>query len=96
MGSFSGEHKKYGTMTCVDYAAGWRKETEEDPMKTAIDAIRPVKIEFETPENSRGWDESSNIKSDGKTVSKTTTKTFIMRDGSKKVETKTITKIIEY
>mgnify|MGYP006118858719 CR=1 FL=1 len=32
MGCFSGTHSNYGTMTCIDYAGGWRKEGEEDPV----------------------------------------------------------------
>ena len=32
MGCFSGDHKQYDTMTTIDYAGGFTKKGEEDPM----------------------------------------------------------------
>jgi uncharacterized protein YkwD len=37
MGCFSGPHKQYNMMTCIDYASGWRKENEENPSEKAMD-----------------------------------------------------------
>jgi len=96
MGCCSGEHKQYGSMTCLDYAAGWRKEGQEDPMKAAMNAIAAEKIDFDTPDGARGWSESSQMSSDGKKVSKTTTMTYNMADGSTKVLEKTIERQIAY
>ena len=59
-------------------------------------AIGAEKIEFETPDGATGKSsEKSSIKSDGKNVTKTTIKTFWMKNGSKKDVEKSISRPIE-
>ena len=55
MACFSGEHKQYETMTTIDYAGGFVKKGEEDPMQAQMNEFMKEKVDFETPEGATGW-----------------------------------------
>lgn len=82
MGCFSGPHKQYNMMTCIDYASGWRKENEENPSEKAMDQIQKEEIQFEKPDGCVRWSSTSNIVCQGNTVSKTTEMTYKFSDGN--------------
>ena len=54
-GCYSGSHKDYDFMTCMDFAAGFVKTGEDDPMEKFIDDFLKQEIEFEMPDNIRSW-----------------------------------------
>ena len=39
LGSFSGMHAEYNSMTCIGYASGWKKEGENHPYEAKINAL---------------------------------------------------------
>lgn len=55
VGIFSGPHKQYDTMTTIDYAGGFTKKGEEDPMQAQMNEFMKEKVDFETPEGATGW-----------------------------------------
>ena len=46
LGCNSGQHSNYKTMTCIDYAGGWRKEGEEDPVQAKMNAFMKEELEW--------------------------------------------------
>jgi uncharacterized protein YkwD len=54
-GCFSGGHKDYDFMTCMDLAAGFVKAGEEDPIEKHIDLFLKEEVEFEMPTEIRSW-----------------------------------------
>jgi uncharacterized protein YkwD len=54
-GCYSGPHKDYDNMTCMDFAAGFVKTGEEDPIEQHIDLFLKESVEFEMPTDVRSW-----------------------------------------
>ena len=54
-GCYSGPHKDYEFMTCMDFAAGFVKLGEDDPIEKHIDIFLKEEIEFEMPNDVRSW-----------------------------------------
>lgn len=42
-------------MTCMDFAAGFVKTGEDDPMEKHIDDFLKEEVEFEMPTDVRSW-----------------------------------------
>lgn len=83
-------------MTCLDYASGWGKEGDVDPAQAAMQAIQAEEIPFDKPEGCVGWGSQSQMACSGTKVSKTTTTTFKMSDGTQQVVSKTIEREFSY
>ena len=89
-GVYSGQHKDFDTMTCVDYAASFVKAGDEDPIERQMDEFLKEEVAFEDmPMDIRGWKQNSKIQVQGHRAIKTVTRTCRLKDGSEKVLTVT-------
>ena len=55
MGASTGDHSKYGQMTCINYAAGYVAKGEPDPLEKQVDEFLKDEVEFEMPKNVSSW-----------------------------------------
>lgn len=89
MGCFTGAHKDFNIMTCIDYAGAFIIRGEVDPIEKQMDMFLKEDVEFEMPEDVRSWKQSSKISVQGNEAKKTTIRTLKMKDGSEIPLTKT-------
>lgn len=54
-GCFSGPHKEFEMMTCMDFAGGFVKAGEPDPIELQMDRFLKEHIEIEMPPNVVSW-----------------------------------------
>lgn len=55
-GIYSGQHKDFDTMTCIDYAASFVKSGDEDPVERQMDEFLKEEVMFDDmPADIRGW-----------------------------------------
>lgn len=55
-GIFSGEHKDFDTMSCIDYTAAFVKTGDEDPVEKQMDEFLKEEVMFDDmPADIRGW-----------------------------------------
>jgi hypothetical protein len=94
MGTFSGKHKKYETMSCIDYAGGWGHLGQPDPVKAQMDLFMKEEVKFEDKDEkeAKSWKQKSKIKVRGTTETKTVTRTYKMKDGATKMIQKEVAK----
>ena len=55
MGCFTGTHKDFNIMTCIDYAGAFIIRGEVDPIEKQMDMFLKEDVEFEMPEDVRSW-----------------------------------------
>jgi len=55
VGSAWGEHKQYENMVTIDYAGGFTKLGQEDPMQVQMNSFMKEEVKFDTPEGATGW-----------------------------------------
>ena len=56
MGSFSGQHKEFNSMTCIDYAGSFVPAGEPDPIERQMDQFLKEDVEFpDMPGDVRSW-----------------------------------------
>ena len=82
VGINTGEHKDFGTMTCLDYAGGFVAFGEPDPIEKQMDAFLKEDVEFEMPDDVRSWKQNSKIQVQGNVAKKTTVRVLKMKDGT--------------
>lgn len=95
MGCYTGAHKDFNQMTCLDYAGAFVAKGEPDPIERQMDAFLKEEVEFEMPENVRSWKQNSKIQVQGNMAKKTTVRTLKMKDGTEKVLDKTLERKFE-
>lgn len=62
IGCFTGEHKDFNTMTCVDYAGAFIPAGESDPIEKQMDVFLKEDVDFpEMPNDIRSWKQNSKI-----------------------------------
>ena len=61
MGCFTGDHKDFNMMSCIDYSGGYVVQGEPDPIERQMDAFLKEEVEFEMPDNVRSWKQNSKI-----------------------------------
>jgi hypothetical protein len=89
-GIVSGPHQKHTSLTVLDYAGGFVKTGEEDPMQRQMQEFASAEVDFgDVPTNHRGWQQKSQISVQGRKAVKTVTRTYNLADGSTKVVTVT-------
>lgn len=55
LGSFTGHHKDFETMTCIDYAGSFVKAGDADPIEKQMDLFLKEEVEFDMPRDVRSW-----------------------------------------
>ena len=55
MGCWTGEHKDFNQMSCIDYAGHFVVNGEEDPIEKQMDAFLKEEVDFEMPDSVRSW-----------------------------------------
>ena len=56
MGSFTGNHKDFSSMTVIDYAGAFVAAGEPDPIEKQMDAFLKEDVEFpDMPNDVRSW-----------------------------------------
>lgn len=55
MSCFTGDHKDFETMTCIDFAGAFVVNGEPDPIEKQMDAFLKEEVDFEMPPNIRSW-----------------------------------------
>lgn len=90
MGCFTGPHKDFNNMTCIDYAGAFVPSGEPDPIEKQMDTFLKEEVDFpDMPAEVRSWKQHSKIKVQGNQAKKTTIRTCKLKDGSEKVLEKT-------
>ncbi len=91
-GCFSGSHKDYTNMTCMNFAGGFVEKGQEDPIEKQMDAFLKEEVEIEMPTGVRSWKQNSKVSVSGNKATKTVTRVCKMDDGTDKTLTKTVAK----
>lgn len=60
-GCYSGPHKDFEMMTCMDLAGGFVKNGEPDPIELQMDRFLKEPIEIEMPQNVISWKQNSKV-----------------------------------
>jgi hypothetical protein len=92
VGLFSGPHSDFENMTCIEFAGGFVKAGEDDPIEKQMQEFLKEQVDFEMPEDVRSWKQNSKVNVQGYKASKTVTRVCKLKDGSEKQLTKTLTK----
>ena len=86
MGCYSGEHKAYSTCCVVNYGEGFAAPGQVS-IQEQMQAFMNEPVDFDMPEGAGGWSQGCSCSVSGNTVTKSTTRTVNMSDGSTKVLT---------
>ncbi len=95
MGCFTGDHKDFNQMSCIDYAGAFIVRGEPDPIERQMDAFLKEEVEFEMPDNVRSWKQNSKIQVQGNLAKKTTVRVLKLKDGTEKSLEKTLERRFE-
>lgn len=95
MGCYTGTHKDFNQMTCIDYAGAFVAKGEPDPIERQMDSFLKEEVEFDMPDNVRSWKQNSKIQVQGNMAKKTTVRTLKMKDGTERVLDKTLERKFE-
>ena len=96
MGCFTGAHRDYEHMTCIDLAGGLIKNGEPDPIEEQMKRFLKEQTEIEMPPDVRSWKQNTKVNVQGTKATKTITRTCKLKDGSEKVIAKTLTREFSY
>lgn len=84
-GCYSGPHKDFDCMSCLQFVGGLVKKGDPDPIEQQMDAYLKETVEIEMPPDVRSWKQNTKVHVKGNQASKTITRTCILKDGSEKV-----------
>lgn len=95
-GCYSGAHRDFDHMSCLQFCGGLVKKGEADPIEQQMDSYLKETVDVEMPPDVRSWKQNTKVHVKGNIASKTVTRTCILKDGSERVITKTLNKEFSY
>ena len=95
MGCYTGDHRDFDKITCLDFAGGFVREGDSDPIEKQMEEFLKETVEFAMPDNVISWKQNSKVNVQGNKATKTITRTCKLKDGSEEVLTKSITREFE-
>lgn len=95
-GCYSGAHRDFDHMSCLDFCGGLVKKGDSDPIEQQMEAYLKESVEVEMLADVRSWKQNTKVHVKGNVASKTVTRTCILKDGSEKVISKTLNKEFTY
>jgi hypothetical protein len=96
MGCFTGSHRDYEHMTCMDLSGGLIPRGAPDPIEEQMNKFLKETVEIEMPADVRSWKQNTKVNVQGTKATKTITRTCKLKDGSEKVVTKALTREFTY
>lgn len=85
IGCYSGNHNGLDHITVINYAGGFIGAGDDDIIEKQMNEFLQEEVLFtDMPPNFSSWRQNSKIKVEGNIATKTTTRTFKLKDGSEK------------
>ena len=81
-GCYTGDHRDFDKMTCLEFAGGFVKRGQEDPIEKQMEEFLKETVEFEMPNGVISWKQNSKVNVQGNQATKTVTRVCKLKDGT--------------